>query len=213
MSSRLDDWRIPFRWVHGIWALFWLVACALLILTGGGHPPPIVLLPVALVVWLIGHAALGVLRWLATRGRRGATRHGIDSLSWPPGVALASLGTGAVFLLGSFLLVVSAVLQRPYPFRGSLSTVMLVVWACHSGSFVGLLLRRSWSRLLFAGLCFAWTVFLAWQAVTGLAGGRVEPLGLLLALTLGSLLTVLGLHFVSSRRVREFLGIGRGGRD
>jgi hypothetical protein len=213
MSGRFDDWRTPFRWVHGIWALFWLVACTLLVFTGGGHPPPIILLPVALAVWLMGHAALGVLRWLAARGRRAATRHGIESLSWPPGVALATLGTGAVFFLGLLLLAVSAVQQRPYPFRGSLWTVMLVVWACHSVSFVGLLLRRSWSRVLFAGLCFAWTVYLAWQVVTGLAGGRVEVLGLLFALTLGSLLTVLAYHLLSSRRVREFLGIGRGERD
>jgi hypothetical protein len=118
-----------------------------------------------------------------------------------------------VFLLGTLLLAVSAVLQRPYPFRESLWTVMLVVWACHSVSFVGLLLRRSWSRLLFAGLCFAWTVYLAWQVVTSLVGGRIEPLGLLLALTLGSLLIALGYHFLSSGRVAEFLGIGGSGGD
>ena len=59
MSQAKDEagyLRRPFWFAHLIWAVLGLSGCALLIFAGGeGHPPAIILLPVALVVWALGH--------------------------------------------------------------------------------------------------------------------------------------------------------------
>ncbi len=204
-----DCFRSPIRWAHGVLAVLGVSVCALLVLSGGGgHPPPIVLVPVVVPVWVLGHLALWIIRRLLIRGRESARRSGSGSLPWPPGLVAAGLGTGAVFLMGSAQLAISAVLLRPYPYRGLMWIVMVVVWAFHSVCFFGLLRRRAWSRLLLAGLCSAWALYRVWQVVERYVRGvRISPLKLLVALTLVGLFTLFGYHFISSRRVREFLSI------
>ncbi len=198
--------RSSVRWAHGVWAVLGVSVCALLVFSGGGHPPPIVLVPVVVPVWLLGHLLLWIIRRLLIRGRRSAGGSESGLLAWPPGLVAACLGTGAVFLVGSAQLVISAVLLRPYPYRGWVWIAMLVVWAVHSLCFLGLLLRRAWSRLLLAGLCSTWALYLAWQIVERLVRvGRLSPEEILVALTLVGLFTLFGYHFISSQRVREFL--------
>jgi hypothetical protein len=190
-----------------VWAAVGIVACLVLALTAQeSHPPAVILLPLALVVWAVGHGLIwGVLR-LVARGQRGA-RTATDAQPWPLVLRLAVVSTGAPALAGVVQVVGTVVAGRLYPFHhaGDWAAV-LVVWLVHAACFAGLLLRQGWSRLMSATLAFGWASLLGVQVAEHLGPGR--PSGgtdILVALVLMALLFALGICLVSSRKARLFL--------
>lgn len=201
--------RRPFRWAHTIWALLAGSVCILLIVGGGGHPPPMILVPVVGAVWVTGHIAFWGVRWLAFKGQVWASRAGGATVSFPPGLIVALIGTGAASSLGLLQLVVTVLLRRLYPFHGALWTIMMMIWLVHGACFTGLLLRRTWSRWTVSLLSGGWALLLAWQVLeTVVRGYRINPMEILIAIGLASLLMSLGYHLLASERIRSFLGPG-----
>jgi hypothetical protein len=195
------------RVAHAVWAILALAASVALVYGGRrGHPPGIVLLPLLLLVWAVGHVAIWVVGWLAVKGERLARGAEGAGRSWPLGLRLALAGTGVAAAVGTLQVVVTGSQGRLYPYPDrSLWTIMLVIWAVHGACFVGLLLRRPWSRVLSTLLAFAWALLMASQVAEQLARGNVvDPAVWLVAGSMVGLI-VLGLHLGTSRRVRSFL--------
>ena len=199
--------RGPFRWTHMIWAFLAGSVCILLLVGGGGHPPPMILVPVVGAVWVTGHIALWGVRWLAFKGQVWVTRAGRATGSWPPGLLVGLIGTGAASSIGLLQLVVTVLLRRLYPFPGALWTIMMIIWLAHGACFTGLLLRRTWSQWTVALLSGGWALLLAGQALENILGGtRINPTEVLLVIGLAALLTSLGYHILASERIRAFFG-------
>lgn len=202
--------RAPFRWAHIMWAGLAGVACTLLIVGGGGHPPPIILVPVVGVVWVVGHIALWGVRRLAVKGRVLGSNSEGEARSWPPGLIIAVIGTGAASSLGLLQLVITVLLRGRYPFRDAFWTIMMIAWLAHGTCFSGLLLRRAWSQWTAAMLCAGWALLLGWQLLEAmLRGSRINPAEFLLAVALVALLTALGYHLLTSKRIQTFFSQDR----
>jgi hypothetical protein len=94
-----------------------------------------------------------------------------------------------------------------YPFNDAgYRWAMLLVWVAHAICFAGLLLRRSWSRLLSATLAFGWTALLGLQVAEHLGPGTSsDTAGVLIAIALMVVLVLLGYYIASSSRTRSFL--------
>jgi len=201
--------RRPFRWAHVFWAVLGGSVCILLVVAGGGHPPPMIFVPVVVAVWVTGHIALWGVRWLAFKGQVWTSRAGGATVSWPPGLIVALIGTGGASSVGLLQVVVTALLRKTYPFHDALWTVMMIIWLVHGACFAGLLLRRAWSQWTASLLSAGWALLLAWQIVeTVVRGYRINPMEILIAIGLASLLMSLGYHLLASKRIRAFLGSG-----
>lgn len=202
--------RAPFRWGHIIWALLAGVVCILLIVGGGGHPPPIIFVPVVGAVWVTGHIALWGVRWLAVKGRGLGSNSEGEARLWPPGLIIALIGTGAASSIGLLQLVISVFFRERYPFRDAFWMIMMIAWLAHGTCFAGLLLRRAWSQWTTAMLCVGWALLLAGQILEAmLRGSRIDPAEFLLAVALVALLTALGYHLLTSKRIQAFFGQDR----
>ncbi len=194
------------RVAHALWAAIGVFVSVLLAF-GRGHPPPIVFLPLVIVVWVVGHFVVWGVDWLVAKGQRRASENEAERKSWPVGVRLALIGTGIVGVVGLFQIVVSGYRLRMYPFHdAALWTIMMVIWSIHGACFVGLLLRRRWSRLLSLILMLAWALLLGAAIAEHLVRrDRADITELLIAGGIMVFLFVFGLHFATSTRVRSFL--------
>ena len=206
--------RRPFRFAHLLWALLGVGASAFLIFFGGeGHPPGIVLLPVVWVVWAVGHGGLWLVRRLAVRGRSGAVSAGGAILSWPPGLIMAAIGTGATTAIGLIPLLSNVIQSREGRFLDPLWLMMTAIWVAHGVCLAALLLRWTWSGIYTALLCFGWAALLGVQIVDHLIrGARIEIGELVIAGVLIVIGVLFGWHLVTSRRIKDFLA-PRGARD
>lgn len=189
---------------HGLWGVLGLAICLLLVLAGGGHPPPIIFLPVVLAVWAVGHGAIWAAGRIAARGRRSAPGDERGVPAWPIALKLALALSGLAAGIGLIQVVVSLLLRELYPFRlPGLWALTLAIWIVHGTCFVGLLLRKRWSRYLCAALPLAWAALLASQIADHLMRGARTDVGeLLIAVALIVLLVVFGGYLAASRRVR-----------
>ena len=191
---------------HMIWAVLATLASLVLILGGAGHPPPIVLLPLVIVIWIIGHIAVWGIASLAARGRRGtSSAQGVRP--WPTGLRLALIGTAVGAAMGLVQIAVTIFLGKMYPYRdAALWTMTMAIWLVHGACFTGLLLRRPWSRLLGSMLALGWAALSGWQIAEHLLRGYRVEIGALLLVT-GSMLLLawIGLHLATSSRVKSFL--------
>jgi hypothetical protein len=193
---------------HAAWAVIAIIVCFFLILTKQtGHPPRIFFVPVVLVAWVVGHGLIWGVQHLAAKGRRMTARPDSDGESWPVGLRLALVSTGAAALIG-IVQVVGTVLQgRWYPYRHvDLWAVMLAVWLAHAACFAGLLLRKRWSRLLSATLATGWALLLGMQIAEQLATvTSTDSGGLLMACGLMVLLLLFAAYLAWSRKAKSFL--------
>jgi hypothetical protein len=196
------------RLAHGIWAAIAVIACATLILSPQhGHPPPIALVPVVVVAWLIGHAVIWLLAWLHRRGLGSISLASARPRRWPAALLVALVASGAGAIAGLVQIVGSVLQQRwfPYP-EPTLWLVVLLVCAAHAVCMVGLLLRRSWSRITTAGLVLLWAGLLCAQLFEQRARlTQLTDADNLLAVGLLALLLALAVNLLTSRAIRSFL--------
>lgn len=188
-------------------ALAILVSVALVVVPQRGHPPPLVLVPVILLAWPLGHVLIWGLGWLADKGRLGAAHTGVSPAHWPVVLMIALVGTGAGSLVGLVQLLGSAVQRRWYPYPESgLWGGMLLVWCVHGLCLVGLLLRRPWSRPLSAAIASGWAVLMGAQVAEHMGqAARAGVAELLLAIGVMVALVVLAVSVVASHASKSFL--------
>jgi len=196
------------RVAHAAWAAVCFIGCLLLVVNGRqGHPPAIILLPVVLLAWAVGHGFIWGVQRLADKGRRTVAQPATDSQRWPLALRLAAVGTGSAALVGAAQVVGTLLEGSWYPFNhASYWWAMLLVWVVHAICFAGLLLRRRWSRLLSATLAFGWAALLGLQVAEHLApGASSDTAGVLIAIALMAVLVLLGRYLASSGKVKSFL--------
>lgn len=196
------------RRVHIVWATLAVIACVTLVLMPQtGHPPPVVLVPVVVVVWLIGHAFIWALAWLYRRGLGSIALAGVRPSRWPAALLVALLASGAGSIAGLVQVFGSVLQQRWFPYPDpTLWLVALLVCVAHAVCMAGLLLRRAWSRVASAALVLAWTGLLGAQLFEN--RGRLAQLtdaDNLLAVGLLALLVALAANLLTSRTIRAFL--------
>jgi len=196
------------RRAHAAWAALCLIACLYLTLTKQtGHPPPIVLVPFVLVAWVLGHGLIWGGRYLAAKGQPISANAAAESRAWPVGLRLVLVGMGAVALLGMIQVIGSVLLREWYPYSDiGLWVVMLAVALAHSAAFLGLLLRRRWSRLLSATLTAGWALMLGRQiAERPTLVTATDTVSVLIASGLIVLLLLFAAYLAWSRQVKSFL--------
>lgn len=187
------------RIAHLAWALPCVAISAVLVMARGGHPPGFVYLPLALVAWGLGHLFLWGAGRLASRGLEAWGRDGHAS-RWPWALVVSLLATGLVTAAGLALLVRMAVDWDLGV--DAWTATLLAVWLPHGACFVGLLLRRAWSRGLAAALAWGWVGILVWQFFTTT---DFRPWDVPLAVILGAALLALGWVMARSDAVRRAL--------
>ena len=195
--------------IHGAWATVAVVICLLMILFGSkGHPPAAIFLPLVILVWVAGHAAIWGITWLLARGRGSGRKTSHDTGSWPISLRIAAVATGIVTSAGLFQLVMSGALGKLYPYHyAGLWTTMLVVKLVHALCFAGLLLRKTWSRPLGALLAVGWATLLVLQIAEHLSRGTISNRAeLAIAFGIVVMLLAFGLHLTVSDKVKSFLG-------
>ncbi len=173
-----------------------------MLVTAKGHPPGIVFAPVALAIWLLGHALLWLIRRMAIRGRSRATKIQAAHDKWPPTLIVLAVSCGVVFIFGSFALVLKILFDRDWPPGVSM---LLAVWVTSSVCFFGILLRRNWSRIIAGAGLLAVAVILLYEmiasSVRGYANSTTE---LLTGSAIFVALLLIGQHVVRSRRIKDF---------
>ena len=207
---------ILFRILHIVWAILGVIACAILITSKGGHPPAIILLPVALIFWFVGHLLLWIISKLFARGKKlevpretnAETKTEIkaetDVKKWPLSLIILAVFLGGVFVFGAMAIILLIVLNNDWL---SKMPVMLVLWLPPSLCFIGILLQKPWSRV-FAGW---WFIVLAliylYQIVGSAMQGRTNSISEWIIVVAISLFTLfLGQHFLRSPKIKAFYG-------
>ncbi len=91
-----------------------------------------------------------------------------------------------------------------YPFRlPALWATTMAIWIAHGACFVGMLLRKTWSRPLCAALPLAWAALLVTQITDHLVkGSPIDVLQLAIAAVLVLALILFGYYLATSKRVR-----------
>jgi hypothetical protein len=127
--------------------------------------------------------------------------------SWPPALIVVLIGAGLVSCVGLVQLGGTLLLGKWYPFKGTLWAVAMAVFLAHGTCFVGLLLRRPWSRPATAALCIGWALLVVWQISEQLGHGhRIDPANYAILFVGIALPSFLAYHILFSRRIRAFFG-------
>ena len=133
---------ILFRILHIVWATLCVIACVILVTSKGGHPPGIILLPIALIFWVVGHVLLWIISKLFARGKKLEVRTQSDVKKWPLSLIILAVFFGGVFIFGSMAIILFMVLENDWL---SGMPVILALWLPPSLCFIGILLHQSWS--------------------------------------------------------------------
>ncbi|MFT5137639.1 MAG: hypothetical protein ACI8XV_002679 [Arenicella sp.] len=59
-----------FRILHIVWAIVSVTACVVFATSKGGHLSAMILLPIALIFWLLGHLLLWIISKIFGQGRK-----------------------------------------------------------------------------------------------------------------------------------------------
>ena len=138
MKTDRPEYKKTFRILHCVWAAIGLITC-IVFAFAGGHPPGILFLPMIIPAWFIGHLLIWGTRRLAIRGLYSRAEETRESDRWPPSLLLALSLFGAITFL------------PPVLFGGV--PIFMIIWPIFPICFVGLLLRKQWSRNLAFVVC------------------------------------------------------------
>jgi hypothetical protein len=197
--------RKPFGWLHLIWAIGTVGACAVLVTTGGGgHPPAMIFLPVALLAGVLGHASWLSIAWLLGRGRARLERSGAVPSRWPlelRGIAVALglvvVGVGVAWGIAVAEGANSTLRDEPLTELG-----LAAIVASHALALAVLLLRLDAARLLIAALMIGWALALG----LALDDADVTRAGRAIAMLVVAGLLGGAVHVLRGRRIRSTLG-------
>lgn len=199
---------ILFRILHIIWAILGVVACAILVTSKGGHPPAIILLPVALIFWFVGHLLLWIISKLFARGKKLEvkieTNEETEVKKWPLSLIILAVFLGGVFVFGAMAIILLIALNNDWL---SKMPVMLVLWLPPSLCFIGILLQKSWSRV-FAGWWFiSMTMIFFYQIAGSAMHGRTNSMtGWIISVAISLFTLFVGLHILRSPKIKAFYG-------
>jgi tetrahydromethanopterin S-methyltransferase subunit F len=194
---------------HSVWGAIGFSICVLFAVVPGGHPPLMIFIPLVAAVWFVGHVAIWGAGRIAARGRRAALEAGTEARAWPLGLVAGLALAGIASAIGLLQLVASVLMRELYPFDPpGLWALTMAIWIAHGACFVGLLLRRRWSRYLCAALPLGWAALLAVQIVDHLAHGRpAEPVEMTIAVALVLLLSAFAWYLIASERIKLILSV------
>jgi hypothetical protein len=196
--------KFIFRSLHIVWAIIGISVTLVLANSTKGHPPGIVFVPVALGIWVVGHAFLWLGHVLAKRGKKLAETRESASGEWPLTLVILAFVFGGIFIFGIFAIG----LQSLFGNNNSQNHLpdMLLLWLPPSICFVGIMLRQTWSRHLASGIFFAAAIFLLYRVIQSLGHPPQYVSALewvVVTLVLISFL-FLGQHIFRSSRIRAF---------
>ena len=191
-----------FRWLHIIWAIIG-IAASVLLASAKGHPPGLVFVPIVLAVWFAGHGLLWLSRKLAIRGKLAADKHDATNDQWPLLLILFACLFGIAFIFGVFGFGWLVFSRERWGFE---LLSMVAIWLAVSLCFFGILLRQNWSRVLTGGGFVALAVLLLYEMIASFVRGyRNSPVEWVTALTLFTLLVLIGQYVLRSSRIKAFL--------
>ena len=193
-----------FRILHIVWAIVSLIACVILATSKGGHPPAIILLPIALIFWIVGHLLLWIISKLF--GRREKLELGAESdvKKWPLSLLILAVLLGGVFIFGAMAIILLIVLENDWL---SDMPAILALWLPPSLCFIGIMLHKPWSRLL-AGWGFVGVAMIIfYQLVDSAMGSSTNSMTeWIIAISILLLAFFVGQHFLRSPRIKAFYG-------
>jgi len=201
LNLNTDYLKRVFRWLHIVWAIIGSVACVLLA-TGKGHPPGLVFVPIAMAIWLVGHALLWLSRKLAVRGKNRADKGKVTHEKWPLTLIALVFLCGVVFIFGSFGIIWQVLSERNW-IRELL--IPVAIWVPSTLCFFGILLRRDWSQTLAGGgLIFVAVILLYEMIASFMRGYRNSATEWLTVIVITILLVLIGQHIFRSPRIKAF---------
>ena len=195
---------ILFRVLHIVWAIVSLSVCVILATSKGGHPPAIILLPIALIFWLVGHLLLWTIAKLFGRGKKLELTTESDVKKWPWSLLILTVCLGGVFIFGAMAIILLIVLENDWL---SDMPVILALWLPPSLCFIGMMLHKSWSRLLagwgFVGVAMIIFYQLVDSAMRSSTNSNTEWV---IAISILLLALFVGQHFLRSPKIKAFYG-------
>lgn len=198
----MNHQKIAFRSLHIVWAIIGVGITVVLATSTKGHPPAAIFAPVALALWVAGHALLWFSRKLALQGNDSVEKSGSAGAKWPLTLILLALIFGCVFILGLFAMATKALFDNNWQ---SQLPIFLVIWLPPSICFAGILLRQAWSRILAGGGFIAVALFLLYQMVESLVhGNRHSAFDWITGIVVLLIFLFLGQHILRSAKIKAF---------
>ena len=157
-----------FRSLHIIWAIIGVGATVVLAMAKG-HPPGIMFVPVALLLWGIGHVFLWFGHKLAVQGGSLSENGKSSEREFPLTLGILSFVFGAIFFVGSIQIIVT--MMDNYN-RQSELLIIISLWLPSSICFFGILLRQAWSRILASSMFFIAALILLYQMIESIMLGK-----------------------------------------
>jgi hypothetical protein len=116
----------------------------------------------ALIFWLLGHLLLWIIFEIIGQGRAGQGRKlktdtETNIKSWPLSLLILTVLLGGVFIFGAMAIILLIVLENDC--LSDMPTI-LALWLPPSLCFIGILLRKPWSRALAGGGFIALALFI-----------------------------------------------------
>ena len=136
--------KAVFRSLHIVWAIIGLYVSFMLTLTTG-HPPGIVFLPLSLVIWGLGHAFIWFSHKLLIQGLLKYKKTNNDEKKLPLTLIIILFIFGSLFFIGLIKIIITLMDQHS---KQSELLIVLAIWIPTSICFMGILLRKPWSRFL-----------------------------------------------------------------
>jgi hypothetical protein len=193
---------ILFRILHIVWAILGVVACVILVTSKGGHPPGIILLPIAFIFWVVGHLLLWVISKLFARGNKLELRTEADVKKWPSSLIILAVFFGGVFIFGSMAIILLIVLENDWL---SDMPAILALWLPPSLCFIGILLHKSWSRVLAGWGFIGVAMIILYQLVEStLRNHTASVTEWVIAIAILILNLLIGQHILRSPKIKAF---------
>ena len=193
---------ILFRILHIVWAILGVIACVILVTSKGGHPPAIILLPIALIFWVVGHILLWIISKLFARGKKLEVRTEGDVKKWPLSLIILAVFLGGVFIFGSMAIILLIVLENDWL---SDMPAILALWLPPSLCFIGILLHKSWSRVLAGWGFIGVAMIILYQLVeSALRNSTASVTEWVIAIAILIFTLVIGQHILRSPKIKAF---------